>query len=149
MYATRVPAQEQYKLIMECRHSGLSDHQWCLNHDIKPGTFYKWVNRLRQKGCGDIPVATRYSDKEPAKQEVVRLDFNQNSSPVVSTSPPPCESSYPQQTSSVPVMELSIGNVNLRISNGIDPMLLLHTYELPHNFNVVKLLTSIICSNPI
>ncbi|WP_418700229.1 IS66 family insertion sequence element accessory protein TnpA, partial [Barnesiella intestinihominis] len=31
---------------MECRQSGLTDHQWCVEHDIKPGTFYNWV-----KGC--------------------------------------------------------------------------------------------------
>lgn len=40
MRAPRVPVEEQYHLIMECRKSGLSDHQWCLNNDINPGTFY-------------------------------------------------------------------------------------------------------------
>ena len=24
------PAEEQYRLIMECRNSGLTDHQWCI-----------------------------------------------------------------------------------------------------------------------
>ncbi len=51
MRATRIPADEQYRLIMECRASGLTDHEWCLQHDIKPGTFYNWVKRLRQTGC--------------------------------------------------------------------------------------------------
>ena len=53
MRAPRVPVEEQYRLIMECRKSGLSDHQWCLNNDINPGTFYNWVKRLRKNGCGD------------------------------------------------------------------------------------------------
>lgn len=39
MRAPRVPVEEQYRLIMECRKSGLSDYQWCLNNDINPGTF--------------------------------------------------------------------------------------------------------------
>ncbi len=52
MRSKRIPAEEQYRLIMECRQSGLTDHQWCVEHDIKPGTFYNWVKRLRQKGCG-------------------------------------------------------------------------------------------------
>ena len=56
MRAPRVPGEEQYRLIMECRKSGLSDHQWCLNNDINSGTFYNWVKRLRKNGCGDIPV---------------------------------------------------------------------------------------------
>ncbi|RHC35534.1 helix-turn-helix domain-containing protein, partial [Agathobacter rectalis] len=34
MRAPRVPVEEQYRLIMECRKSGLSDYQWCLNNDI-------------------------------------------------------------------------------------------------------------------
>ena len=38
MRKTRIPAQEQYQLIMQCRQSGLSDHQWCLEHDMSiPG----------------------------------------------------------------------------------------------------------------
>ena len=40
MRSKRIPVEEQYRLIMECRQSGLTDHQWCVEHDIKPGTFY-------------------------------------------------------------------------------------------------------------
>ena len=46
MRSKKMPAEEQYRLI-----SGLTDHQWCVEHDIKPGTFDNWVKRLRQKGC--------------------------------------------------------------------------------------------------
>ena len=53
MRAPRVPVEEQYRLIMECRKSGLSDHRWCLNNDINPGTFYNWVKRLRKNSFGD------------------------------------------------------------------------------------------------
>ena len=42
MRAKRRTEQEQYEIIMECRQSGLSDHQWCLEHDINPGTVYNW-----------------------------------------------------------------------------------------------------------
>ena len=57
MQAKPVAADEQYCLIMECRSSGLTDYQWFLENKIKPGTFYNWVKRLRQKGCSDIPAA--------------------------------------------------------------------------------------------
>ena len=60
MRSKRIPAEEQYRLIMECRQSGLTDHQWCVEHDIKPGTFYNWVKRLRQKGCVDLPASTSF-----------------------------------------------------------------------------------------
>ena len=54
MQTERRTADEQYRLIMECRSSGLSDFQWCNEHGIKPGTFYNWVKRLRKKSCYDI-----------------------------------------------------------------------------------------------
>ena len=56
MRSKRTPAEEQYRLIMECRQSGLTDHQWCVEHDIKPGTFYNWVKRLRQKHPASVLV---------------------------------------------------------------------------------------------
>ena len=65
MRSKRIPAKEQYRLIMECRQSGLTDHQWCVEHDIKPGTFYNWVKRLRQKGCVDLQILLeRYAYSE-------------------------------------------------------------------------------------
>lgn len=73
MRAPRVPVEEQYRLIMECRKSGLSDHQWCLNNDINPGTFYNWVKRLRKNGCGDLPEKNQLSTYEHSHQEVVKL----------------------------------------------------------------------------
>ena len=76
MRSKRIPAEEQYRLIMECRQSGLTDHQWCVEHDIKPGTFYNWVKRLRQKGCMDFPASTGRSYSAPESQEVVRVDFH-------------------------------------------------------------------------
>ena len=76
MRSKRIPAEKQYRLIMECRQSGLTDHQWCVEHDIKPGTFYNWVKRLRQKGCMDLPASTGRSYRAPESQEVVRVDFH-------------------------------------------------------------------------
>lgn len=73
MRAPRVSVEEQYRRIMECRKSGLSDHQWCLNNDINPGTFYNWVKRLRKNGCGDISEKNQLSTYEKSHQEVVKL----------------------------------------------------------------------------
>ena len=84
MRSKRIPAEEQYRLIMECRQSGLTDHQWCVEHDIKPGTFYNWVKRLRQKGCVDLPASTGRTYRAPESQEVVRVEFHD-------TDPIPCE----------------------------------------------------------
>ena len=39
MRSKRIPAEEQYRLIMECRQSGLTDHQWCVERKRKIGSF--------------------------------------------------------------------------------------------------------------
>lgn len=129
MLSAKVSAEEQYKLIMECRQSGLSDQQWCLDHDIKPGTFYNWVKRLRQRGGYDIPAPAGRSYKEAPKQEVVRLEFSENPASAIEDSVPMYKASYPPQTLALPVMELSIGKASLRISNEIDPILLAQTLK--------------------
>lgn len=127
MRTLRVSANDQYRLIMECRRSGLSDQLWCMNHGIKPGTFYNWVKRLRQKGCQDIPTATGRATGKLAEQEVVRIERNQTSATQLT------EISLGQLPSS---MELSIGNLKLKIPNGTDPMLLVQT---------IKILTELPC----
>lgn len=58
MRKARIPAQEQYQLIMQCRKSGLSDHQRCMEHDIRPGIFYNWVRRLHRNPDFVIPEKT-------------------------------------------------------------------------------------------
>ena len=109
----------------------LTDHQWCVEHDIKPGTFYNWVKRLRQKGCVDLPVSTRRSYRAPESQEVVRVDFHD-------TDPLP----YEQPLNVIPVaternnlsvaepMKLSVGSFHLTIPNGTDPQLLAQTLRI-------------------
>ena len=117
MRSPRVSVEEQYRLIMECRKSGLSDHQWCLNNDINPGTFYNWVKRLRKNSCGDIPEKNQLPPYEQSHQEVVKIERN--------TVPADMN-----KNTNVPVMELMTGNMNLRIPNRTDPVLLARTVQI-------------------
>ena len=119
MRAQRVPVEEQYRLIMECRISGLSDYQWCLNNDINPGTFYNWVKRLRKNGCGDIPEKNQLSTYEQSHQEVVKFVMYSISVPTDMIN-----------NTDTAAMELMIGNMNLRISNETDPLLLAKTIQI-------------------
>ena len=52
---SRVPKEEQLKLINECRTSGMTDIDWCREHGIAVSTFYYWVKQLRKKAA-QIPV---------------------------------------------------------------------------------------------
>ena len=131
MRAERIPAEQQYRLIMECRQSGLTDHQWCVEHNIKPGTFYNWVKRLRKRGCKDLPAATGRSCRTPESQEVVKVDlYDTDILP------------YEQPSDSIPTsvegnsscvtepMKLSVGSFLLTIPNGTDPHLLAQTLRM-------------------
>ena len=51
MRRSRTSPSEQYRLVMDCRQSGLSDARWCEEHGIQASTFYNWVTRLRKKDC--------------------------------------------------------------------------------------------------
>ncbi len=46
----RIFKDEQIRLIMECRQSGLTDYQWCKQNGIHPGNFYNWVSKLQKQG---------------------------------------------------------------------------------------------------
>ena len=51
---TRRTNEEWMNLIHECRTSGLTDRQWCLEHNIQPSNFYYHIRRFREMAC-DIP----------------------------------------------------------------------------------------------
>lgn len=130
MRSIRIPAQEQYRLIIESGQSGLTDQQWCVEHDTKPGAFYNWVKRLRQRDCSDLPPATGHSRILSEKQEVVKVNFKP---------PAPCSQSQrildAASNSIVPVldmssMKLSVGRCILSIPNGTDPLLLLQALSI-------------------
>lgn len=120
MRANTVAADEQYRLIMECRTSGLTDYQWCLEHDIKPGTFYNWVKRLRKAGAYDIPDACRL--RKVSMQEVVKVEI----APPVSEIPDKVSETVPEYISmqTPMMMEIIMNGAAVRIANGTDPVLL-------------------------
>ena len=54
---------EWYKLVTQCRQSGLSDEQWCLCNGIKKYSLYSAIKRLRQKAYA-VPKPMRNSHDE-------------------------------------------------------------------------------------
>jgi len=117
MRSKRISTDEQLKLIMECRQSGLSDYQWCQMHEIKPGTFYNWVSRLRKRGAA-IPLSSgRSIDNPPRSQEVVKVELMPDQN-LVSTQieQNACFVANPTTTLQ-PAAEILIGNTTIRFFN--------------------------------
>ena len=104
-------------IISECRRSGLTDKEWCLQNNISIHSFYSAIRRLRKKACA-IPEHTKASvfDLTAQGQDVVRID-------IAAESPVRSNRSLPEPVAAV-AMELSLSNIPLRIYNGIDPALL-------------------------
>lgn len=119
MRSKRISADEQFRLIMDCRRSGLPDYQWCQMNDINPGTFYNWISRLRKSGAS-IPVSSDHARKSSALlQEVVKLSLIPDSTSV------PAPIQVEQNTCNVtdlaarelPTVEILIGNATIRFFN--------------------------------
>ena len=120
MQAKPVKAEEQYRLVMECRSSGLTDYQWCIEKGICPGTFYGWVRMLRQKGYENIPKPA-HSQRKCSKQEIVRIGPQPPALPEAISSIAEIPQEIPETPASV--MELSISGSMIRVPNGTDPEL--------------------------
>ena len=125
MRSPRKTADEQYALIMECRSSGLSDQQWCIQHNINPGTFYNWVKRLRKKACYDIPDPTGGRGVTSVQtQDVVKVDIIPDAQHMAK----PSVVSAAAKTDDIPFakapIEIRFPDAVLSITNDIDPRLL-------------------------
>jgi transposase-like protein len=131
MSLSRIPVDEQYRLITECRQSGLSDYQWCLEHDIKPGTFYNWVRRIRQKGIFDIPASPKKAAyKSTSKQEVVRLELNRDTDAISLYESEQVTTDGSLMVQFPATLELEIQGNHVRATNEVDPSLLAQTIQI-------------------
>ena len=120
----RVCKDDQVRLIMECRQSGLSDYQWCKQNGIHPGNFYNWVSELQKRGYS-FPDSEAKSNAVPNIQEVVKIDLIQ---PQDSSLKVDHNVSLVEQTdSSTVAAELLVGGVTLRLFNGADEKLIQST----------------------
>ena len=121
---------EWYKLITECRQSGLSDAQWYTANGIKKDAFYSAIKRLRQKAYA-IPKPERFShdvihDLTCSKQDVVKVD-------IVSDIQSPEEQHVPSVVPHIDnshTIEISLGRASIRLSNDADPVLLAKTIKI-------------------
>ena len=127
MLTKPVRRDEQIKLIMECRQSGLTDFEWCRQHNINVGTFYNWVKRLKRSEGITFPRRNKPDSALAYKQEVVRLDVLQTPATL-----PGINDRYNNsiamggQFVTVPAqsMKLNLSFGSIEIPNGTDPSLL-------------------------
>ncbi len=116
--------EEWFQIINECRRSGLSDSQWCKQHDIRESTFFCAVGRLRRKAYA-IPDRSKSIDvlsNSLPKQDVVRIDIE----------PEILHPGRPEPMQVVPAtyldnshtIEIDVHGINIRVFNSVDRELL-------------------------
>jgi transposase-like protein len=111
---------ERYELVLECRRSGLTDHQWLREHGISKSTFYYWISQFRKNGYPAIPEPLKQSVAHKANlQEVVKVNVLPDTMPLKQNDPAPITCSKVD-----PVIEIISGTTVIRLTNGTDPKLL-------------------------
>ncbi|MBO6310298.1 MAG: IS66 family insertion sequence element accessory protein TnpB [Oribacterium sp.] len=123
---------EWYRIIMDCRKSGLSDTKWCQLHDISPSTFFSAVKRLRGNSFS-IPERTADDiyDLTIPKQDVVRVD-------IVPDVQPPREVISPEAAPHIDnshMIEITMGDIHVSLCNGADPVLVSKTLSLLRSYS--------------
>ena len=115
----KITTVDWFPIINECRTSGLSDRQWCMENNVAYSTFYYHVRRLQKEAC-ELPASARKCTV-PMQQEVVQLDFD-----VMENSSYELE---PQESFVTPAITLQMNNVQICISNSANATVIANTIQ--------------------
>lgn len=131
MRQKRTTPEEQLRLIQECRASGLTDYEWCVEHGIQPKTFYTWIYRMKKKGVLDIPATIPTVIPRAMKNpEIVKIQVEarptESEQAMARATPSALQPASPVQYG-VPVMEVMVEGIQLRVTNDVDPQMLAQT----------------------
>lgn len=126
MNCRHLTPEERFELIMECRNSGLTDHQRLEEHGISPSTFYYWISKFRKDGypnINSIPEPLKQSSPHKAqRQEVVKINVIPDQSPMLEQNAP--VHPMPRHMDMDPTIEIVVGNAAVRMTNDASPELL-------------------------
>ena len=128
---SRVPKEEQLKLINECRTSGMTDTDWCREHGIAVSTFYYWIKQLRKEAAQIPAPAYGHSENPRPKQDVVPIDIVPDHIPEQHTASQMLNSNLDNSHT----IEVSMKDITVRISNDADPILLTRTFRMLQEFS--------------
>ena len=73
--------QQWAQVVKDCNASGLSNREYCRQHDISEKTYYYWIRRLRQAAASQmsaeptlVPLNSETS-KEKAAEDLLQIQF--------------------------------------------------------------------------
>lgn len=137
MRTRRMTAAEQIQTIRECRRSGMNIADWCRMKGIRVDTFYSWNFRMKKKGLIDSAATIPQPFfQDPVRPDIVKINhLSPESIPSAEQYDPAapigmaiCEPVM--STAMLPVMEVAVGNVMLKVTNQVNPQMLAEVIRL-------------------
>ena len=121
---------EWFKLVQECRKSGMTDAQWCLANGISRHTLNKAITRLRKRSYA-IPSQKPHDiyDLTSPSQDVVKVDIVPDVQPSGEMIPKTV-----QHIDNSHMIEITFGDIHISLSNGADPVLVSKTLSLLRSY---------------
>ena len=125
---------ERLQLIKDWQLSGLTISEWCRRNGIHKNTFSNWIHRFRKQGLLETPaVIPETITRDPVSQDIVKIEVARNSGSVSSEIISEVADIIPESPFSDnqgAVMEITLGSVQIKVSNQVSPQLLAEAIRL-------------------
>ena len=125
---------ERLQLIKDWQLSGLTISEWCRRNGIHKNTFSNWIHRSRKQGLLETPaVIPEPIIRDPVSQDIVKIEVARNSGSATSGIISKTAANFPESPfsdSKGPVMEITLGSVQIKVSNQVNPQLLAEAIRL-------------------
>jgi len=116
----KMDTNKLFQLITECRQSGLTDRQWCIEQGLSPSTFYNWIKRLLKSSSVELPPSIAKSEPQPLlRQEVIKVNVIPDTKVL----------QLPSETHSDAPIEILFSGIQIRIRNNADAGLIADTVK--------------------
>ena len=125
---------ERLQLIKDWQLSGLTISEWCRRNGIHKNTFSNWIHRFRKQGLLETPaVIPEPIIRDPVSQDIVKIEVARNSGSAASGIISETAANFPESPfsdSQGPVMQITLGSVQIKVSNQVNPQLLAEAIRL-------------------
>ena len=125
---------ERLQLIKDWQLSGLTISEWCRRNGIHKNTFSNWIHRFRKQGLLETPaVIPEPIIRDPVSQDIVKIEVARNSGSAASGIISETAANFPGfqfSDSQGSVMEITLGRVQIKVSNQVNPQLLAEAIRL-------------------
>ena len=125
---------ERLQLIKDWQLSGLTLSEWCRRNGIHKNTFSNWIHRFRKQGLLEtLAVIPETITRDPVRQDIVKIEVARNSGSVSSEIISEVADIIPESPFSDnqgAVMEITLGSVQIKVSNQVNPQLLAEAIRL-------------------